>query len=224
MANYFYITLDLTGPANPTLSIEGGSDYATEQIVNLSIGTTDSDTTSYEMKIWGNVDLTYNSNIQAIEGNSTWIPYNNSQQIKLSVEDGNKTINLKLRDSVYNESSVVSESISLDLSIPTANVGSPDVNIVSLKPGKNVFNFSFSSVENFEEYKVKVVTSENAPHDSGVLISSANGSTNVSGAAGNYSNPISVSINTQDLYNASSGGGQKIIKVFIKDSAGHWSV
>jgi hypothetical protein len=224
MANYFYVTLDVTGPGNPSLSIAGGATYATQQLVDLSIGTTDVDTLGYEMKIWGSVDPAYDSNIAATEGGSLWFAYNNSKQIRLSSGDGAKTINLKLRDSVHNESSSINETISLDMSLPEANVGSPDVNVISLKPNKDIFNFSFSSVELFEEYKVKVVSSENATHDTGTLIGSVNGSLKTVGNAGNYSAPINVTIKGADLQAASSGGGQKIIKVFIRDIAGQWSV
>ena len=52
------------------------------------------------------------------------------------------------------------------------------------------------------------------------------GSTNTSGTEGGYKadTAINVTINGADLEAASSGDGVKIIKVFVKNAAGTWSV
>ncbi|AZU98913.1 hypothetical protein pW2_79 [Bacillus phage pW2] len=224
MANYINIILDTTAPANPYININGGATFSNSQLVSLTLGTTDEDTTGYQMKIWGNVDLAYDTNIQATEANSAWISFTDSKQIKLSSGDGNKQVSVKIRDDVHNESSVGTDNISLNTAIPTVNVGTPDKYKISKKAQKNVVSFTFSSPEQFEEYKVKVVTSTGAIESSGVALATANGSSNVVGNTGGYNSPITVTITGEDLELASSGDGNKIIKVFIKNSAGTWSV
>jgi hypothetical protein len=225
MANFVYLTLDTTQPANPSLSILGGATFATNQLVDLTIGTTDSDKTSYQMKVWGSVDTTYDTNIQATEGASTWISYNNSKQVKLSTGDGSKTVNVKIRDDVYNESSVATDTISLDTSIPTVTVTNPDVSKISKQSGKNTSAFTFTVDKTFDEYKVKVVGSTGAAESTGTVVGTANSSSNTSGTGGNYpaGTPITVTITGADLELASSGDAQKIIKVFAKDLTGKWS-
>jgi hypothetical protein len=225
MANYIYLTLDTTQPANPSLSILGGATYATAQLVDLTIGTTDSDKTGYQMKIWGSVDNTYDTNIQETEGVSTWITYNNSKQIKLSTGDGSKTINVKIRDDVYNESSVASDSITLDTSIPTVTVTNSDVQKISKMVGKNEASFTFTVDKEFAEYKVKVVGSTGAAESTGTTIGTVNGSTNTSGTNGNYpaGTPITVKVTGLDLELSSSGDGNKILKVYAKDLTNKWS-
>lgn len=225
MASYFTLTLDTTGPASPSITLAGGAQYATAQLVTATIGTTDSPTTGYQMKIWGDVDASHNSSIQATEGASAWIAYSTSQQVKLSSGDGSKTIYLKIRDDVYNESSQASDSITLDMTLPVVTISNVSASKISKIAGKNSMTFQFSSDSIFDEYKVKVVATSGAPHDSGAQIPTTAGSTNVSGSTGDYpaSTPITVTINGADLEAASSGDGDKIIKVFVLDDAGNWS-
>lgn len=226
MSNFFSLVLDTTGVSSPTVSIEGGSSFATQQLATLTIGCGDGDTTGYSMKIWGSVDTSYDLNVQATEGASVWITYNTSKQIKLSALDGSKTISIKLRDDVNNESSVVSDSINLDMTLPTVTVTGADVTKISKQTGKNVCSFSFQSDCIFNEYKIKIVAASGNANDTGVQIGTVNGSTNMSGVAGSYpaTTPINCTINGSDLELASSGDGTKIIKVFVKDTSNQWSV
>lgn len=224
MANYFSLFLDTTAPSNATISLEGGSQYAVQELVNATIGTTDSATSSYQMKIWGDVNPSFDTNIQGDEENSTWITYATTKQIKLSNGDGNKTVNVKIRDDVHNESAVVSDSILLDTTKPVVTVTNPDVGKISKIAGKNIASFSFTVDSEFTEYKVKVVSSSGASHDTGVVIPTTAGSTNMSGE-GNFAKnaPIDCQINGVDLESASSGDGVKQIKLFVRDNAGNWS-
>ena len=226
MANNFTLTLDTTGPSNPSISLEGGAVYATAQLISATIGTGDGTTVGYQMKIWGDVDNSYNANIQTAEGSSAWITYNTSQAVKLSATDGTKTIYLKIRDDVYNESAQTSDAITLNTAVPTVNITGPSVSKISKISGKNETTFSFTSDAGFDEYKVKVVSSTSSTHDTGVLIGTAGGSTNMSGAAGGYASgtPINSAIRGADLETASAGDGSKIVKVFVKTAAGIWSV
>jgi len=226
MANFFTLTLDTTGPSNPSVIIDGGASYSTDLLADLTIGTSDGGTSGYQMKIWGDVDLANDVNIQGTEALSAWITYATSKQVKLTAGDGSKTMSLKLRDDVYNESSVASDSVILDTTKPVVNISGPDVNKVSEITGKNKSSFSFTVDTVFEEYKVKVVSASGSSHSTGILIPLTAGSTNMSGSVGSYpaSTAINSTVDATDLKTASAGDGEKIVKVFVIDSAGNWSV
>jgi len=226
MANFFTLTLDTTGPSNPSVIIDGGASYSTDLLADLTIGTSDGGTFGYQMKIWGDVDLANDVNIQGTEALSSWITYAISKQVKLTAGDGSKTMSLKLRDDVYNESSVASDSVILDTTKPVVNISGPDVNKVSEITGKDKSNFSFTVDTIFEEYKVKVVSASGSSHDTGILIPLTAGSTNMSGSVGGYAaiTAINSTVDATDLKTASAGDGAKIVKVFVLDSAGNWSV
>src|SRR3954471_7094034 len=110
MAANFTLTLDTTGPAGVAGSINAGATYTTSRDVTLGPTTTDSDTTGYQIKIWGNVDTAFDANIQATEGASTWITLTASMAVRLSTGDGSKTLTWRLRDDVNNESSTATDS------------------------------------------------------------------------------------------------------------------
>ena len=225
MANYFYLTLDTNAPSNPLITLAGGAQYTSEQVITATISTDDGDTTGYQIKIWGDVDDTYDGDIQSTEGSSAWISYTTSKSIKLSSGDGTKTIYLKIRDDVWNETTEVSDSIILDASLPTVTTTAPDVSIVSKISGKDTCSFSFSVDCEFVEYVVKVVPAENSLHDAGTAIPTTNGSANMADTGTfDASTPINCQIKGADLELASSGDGQKIVKVFVKESSGNWSV
>ena len=225
MANYVNITLDTTQPSNPALLINSNDIYTTNQLVNLAIGTGDGITTGYQMKIWGSVDTAYDTNIKTTEGTSTWITYSTSKQIKLSTGDGSKTVYMKLRDDVWNESAQISDSITLNTVVPVVTIGGQNVTKISKVTGKNELTFSFTSDVTFTEYKVKVVTIASASHDTGTLITTTNGSSNMAGS-GTFANgtPVSCVVKGSDLEVASASDGDKIVKVFVKNEAGLWSV
>ena len=227
MATNFTLTLDTTAPADVSISLDAGAAYASTQAVTAGISTSDGVTTNYQMKVWGSVDTGANANIQATEGASTWIAYSTSQAVTLSSGDGSKTINVRVRDDVWNESSSATDTITLDTTLPVPNVTvGPDLTKISKISGKRVSSFSFQSDQIFDEYKIKVVPSTGSLHTAGTVIPTTNGSTNVAGAAGDY--PATTNINStidgRDLELADTGDGAKIIKIFVKDDAGIWSV
>jgi len=227
MANFVYITLDTTAPSNPIINISGGAVFTTAQLVNLSISVEDTDKTGYQMLVWGDVDTTYDTNIKEEEGLSSWIPYNNNPQIRLSAGDGSKTISIRVRDDVHNASSVAVGSISMDTSVPTVTVTTPDVSKISKIAGKDTTSFTFSANEDFSEYKVKLVGSIGATENTGEIIPTAGGSINTSGEDGDYDSGqvITVTVKGLDLETAgATSDGQKIIKVFVRDLSGLWSV
>jgi hypothetical protein len=225
MANYFNLTLDTTGPANPSIAFAGA--FATAQLQTVTIGTSDGTTTSYQMKIWGNVDPTYDANVQTTEGGSTWITYATSKQIKLSTGDGLKTINIKIRDDVANESSLAQDTVTLDMTAPIVNItAGPTVTRVSLQTGNNTCQVTWSADADIDQYIVKVVPAIDSDNTAGTAIGTAGGSTNVSGSSAIPSGTgTTTTIKGSDLQTASSGDGVKIVKVFVRDSnTGLWSV
>ena len=225
MANYFTLTLDTTGPANPQIKIENGALFTTEQLVSCSISTSDPATVGYQMKIWGDVDKTHDTDVQDKEADSIWITFGASKQVKLSAADGSKTLYLKIRDDVHNPSAQSSASITLDTDAPAVTISGPDMSKISKQTGKDEASFSFQVDEIFDEYKVKVVASSAATHDAGVTIPTTGGSSNMTGDAGDYpkETAINCKIKGADLETASAGDGEKTIKVFAKDKSGLWS-
>ncbi len=136
-----------------------------------------------------------------------------------------KTINLKVRDDVYNESSIVIDSINLDTEIPTVTVTNPDVSKISKVAGKDTASFTFQINKDFSEYKVKLVGNISATHESGAQIPIDNGSKNTSGEGDFKSSTITtVTIKGADLESAgATTDGKLILKVFVKDKNGLWS-
>src|SRR5690554_3881310 len=104
MAAYFNLILDTIGPANPGIVINNGDGYTANTLVNLGISTSDSPTTGYQMKIWGDI-----SGGPATEGAASWETFNASKQVTLTSGDGLKTISVRLRDDVHNQSSIASD-------------------------------------------------------------------------------------------------------------------
>lgn len=225
MANYFNLTLDTTAPASPAVIVNNYDAYTSSQLVTLIISTADTITTGYQMKIWGTVDTANDANVQATETASTWITYATSKAVKLATADGIKTVYLKIRDDVFNESAQTSDSITLDTTLPAVTISvAPDVTKVSKVSGKDACSFSFQVDTSFILYKVKVVSSTNATQDVGTQIPITAGSTNMSGT-GSFPavTNINCTIKGADLETASIGDTTKIVKVFTKDSAGNWS-
>jgi len=230
--NYFDLTLDTTGPSNPSVALQSGNQYATAVLVTATVSTGDATTTSYQMQFWGDLDLAWakangivgSSATATDEASALWITYATSKQLQLSTGDGTKTVYLKLRDDVYNVSAQASDQITLDTTKPTITITGPDVSKVSMVSGKNVASFSFTSDSDYQQYIVKVVASSGADHTTGTTIGTANSSTNMSGGAGTASTVINCQVNGSDLQAASAGDGTKIIKVFVEDNAGNWSV
>lgn len=218
MASYFNLVLDTLAPQGLTVKLNNGSQYTTSKNVTLSISVSDTSTSGYQMKVWG-IDGA------SSEDSASWETFASTKSIALPTGDGLKTVYVKVRDDVYNETAVTSTSITLDTSVPAVTIIGPDVSRISKTSPKDVATFSFTSDVAFTEYKIKVVPSKSSLHDAGTLIGTANGSTNMT-ATGTFkaSTAISCKIYGKDLEAASSGDGEKIIKVFVKNAHGTWSV
>ena len=218
MASYFNLTLDTLAPQGLTIKLNNGSQYTTNKTVQLAVNVTDESADGYQMKVWG-------INGVANESDATWETLANIKNVTLSTGDGLKTVYVKVRDDVYNETAAASATITLDTSVPAVTIIGLDVSKISKTSPKDVATFSFTSDTAFTEYKIKVVPSNSSLHDAGVQIGTANGSTNMS-ATGTFkaSTAISCKVYGKDLEAASSGDGEKIIKVFVKNAHGTWSV
>ena len=219
MASYFNLTLDTTAPSGLTLQINDGALYATSTAVTLKISVSDEQTTGYQMKIWG-IDGV------AEENSASWENFATSKSVNLTSGDGLKTVYIKVRDDVGNESAQVSDTITLNTAVPVVTITGPDKSKISKVSGFNTAIINFIADVEFEEYKVCVVPQNNSTQEAGTVIPTDGGSVNTSGADGNYpaSENIQVTITGADLEAASSGDGVKIVKVFVKTAAGTWSV
>lgn len=218
MASYFNLVLDTLAPQGLTVKLNNGSQYTTSKNVTLSISVSDTSTSGYQMKVQG-IDGA------SSEDSASWETFASTKSIALPTGDGLKTVYVKVRDDVCNETAAASATITLDTSVPAVTIIGPDVSRISKTAPKNVATFSFTSDVAFTEYKIKVVPSKSSLHDAGTLIGTANGSTNMT-ATGTFkaSTAISCKIYGKDLEAASSGDGEKIIKVFVKNAHGTWSV
>lgn len=218
MASYFNLVLDTLAPQGLAVKLNNGSQYTTSKNISLSISVSDTSTSGYQMKVWG-IDGA------SSEDNATWETFAATKSIALPTGDGLKTVYVKVRDDVCNETAAASATITLDTSVPAVTIIGPDVSRISKTAPKNVATFSFTSDVAFTEYKIKVVPSKSSLHDAGTLIGTVNGSTNMN-ATGSFkaSTAITCKIYGKDLEVASSGDGEKIIKVFVKNAHGTWSV
>lgn len=220
MASFFNLTLDTIAPSGVSIIINNGATFATKSAVSVKIATSDTDTTGYQMKIWGDITAA------ATESAATWQTFSTSKSLTLTTGDGLKTIHCKVRDDVGNESAEVTDTITLNTNVPVVTITGPDKSKISKVSGFDTSILSFVSDTDFEEYKVCVVTNSNSSQSAGTVIPTTGGSENTSGKAGGYkkNTAISVTIKGADLESASSGDGVKIVKVFVKNIAGTWSV
>ena len=219
MASYFNLTLDTTAPAGVGLKIDSGALYTSIVSVVLGISCSDANTTGYSMKIWGSVEDA------TTEDKATWISYATSKTINLTTGDGLKTVYIKVRDNVYNESVAVSATITLNTSIPVVTIVGPDTNIISKIAGKDTSVFNFTVDQHFVEYKVGVVTSANSTEADATIIGTTGGSLNTSGNGSFDENKnIQVTVKGADFSDAAGGAdGTYIVKVFAKNDANTWS-
>lgn len=219
MASYFNLTLDTTAPSGLTVTINDSDIYTTSAAVNLAVSISDEVTTGYQMKVWGTAEA-------ADEESATWETYQTEKSITLPTGDGLKTVYVKVRDAVGNETSAASDTITLDTSVPTVTVTGPDKTTISEVAGFDTAIINFMVDVAFQAYKVCVVSSTSATQADGTVIPITAGSVNTSGSDGEYEadTNIQVTIKGTDLETASSGDGVKIIKVFAQNAAGTWSV
>lgn len=228
MAAHVSITLDTTAPGGVTVSVNSGDAATASRDVVLTISTTDGDTTGYQVKIYGDVDDAFaTSEYRAAEANAPWVSYATSKNVRLSTTDGSKTVKIKVRDDVGNASSEATDSITLDSTVPVVTVtAGPSAAKISKVTSFDTVTFDWEADDTFDEYKVKVVANSGAAHSTGTQVPTTAGSSNVAGSAGGYpaETTITTTIKGADLETASAGDGAKVVKTFVKDSTGNWSL
>lgn len=214
MASYFNLTLDTLAPTISAFQINSGASVTTSQNVTLTITSAD----AAAMKIWG-------INGVATESAASWETFASTKSVTLTAGDGSKTVYVKVRDSVYNESAASSATITLSTAIPTITITGPDVSVISEQEGKNVATFTFQSSMALKAWKVKLVPSNSSAQDAGTQIPTTGGSTNMSGTTMAANTAKECKINGTDLSSAAGGAdGTYIIKVFGQASANDlWS-
>lgn len=218
MQSYFNLSLDTLPPGGLSVSLNDGAIYTTARSVMLRASVDDADTTGYQIKIWG-VDGA------EAESDAAWSTYTPERTVTLTDGDGLKTVHVKIRDDVGNETAEASDDITLDTVVPVISITGPDKDTISKVPGFNSAVASFTVDVAFVEYRVCAVPATNSLVTAGTVIPTAAGSVNTSGTGQFAANtPISVTINGADLEAASPGDGVKIVKVFAKNAAGTWSV
>jgi hypothetical protein len=220
MTNTFNLTLDTTAPAGAALVVSGGAAFATSAAATADFSTSDGSTTGYQIKVWGDLN-----GGPATEAAAVWQAFSASLAITLSNGDGVKTISGKIRDDVGNETAVLTDTITLDTTapIPTITVAASPTKISKIA-GFDTSTFSFQADSDIQAWKVKVVPATGSVHTAGTQVPTTAGSTGISGGALASGATQAVSIKGADLEAASAGDGVKIVKVFVQDLAGVWSV
>jgi hypothetical protein len=167
---------------------------------------------------------------------SSWVTYGN-RDLTVAAGDGVKTINIRLRDDVGNTSSVATDTITLDTTAPVVTIdagpsstagGSPPK--ISKVGGWDDGSITWHADSDIQAYKIKYVPSSGADQTQGTTIPTAGGSTNVNVTSDGSvkvaaSTQVTSHINGTDLDAAAANGdGTKLLKVFVQDMAGNWSV
>lgn len=235
---YGTLVLDTVGPKG-SLVIGTGAARINARTVQLHITSEAADVVQY--KIYGDVDPSVDPAIQVAEADSSWLSWERGTDaenpnlvqdklITVSASDGQKKIYVKLKDDVSNVGDAFFGLVFFDETVPTVTlVSGPTPKKISKIPEKNISTLEFQVSEPYVEYKVTVVSAEGDRQEVSTVIPTTNGSTNTSGtinAGSPYAadTPQTVTINGADLELASPGDGTKIIKVFVKDVAGNWSL
>ena len=236
MSSYAQIILDTLAPSGVSVTINNGENKTSSTAASLSITCSDSDLTGYQMKIWGISGA-------ETEDSALWETYQTSKTVTLTPKDGMKTVYVKVRDDVWNESTIASGTITLFTTIPTVSGFVFDNSKLSLVDKKNRSIGGFQFDEPVDAVKIMIVDSINATHNASTNISIpvTNGSWIYDEEKGdaipgdtleceNYAFPthtryIEFSLMAADIVAASPGDGVKLIKAFVRSAAsGNWSV
>lgn len=233
MASSFKLVLDTTAPIFSG-DLDAGIPITNIQEVALRTLLEGPDDTEplagYQIKVWGDVDATANPDIQETEEASEWISYGELLEklttVFLSEGDGSKTIEVKIRDDVWNESASQEFSIEVDTSAPIITItAGPTPGKISKVTGKRLSVFTFKSSENLINWETWVVPSAGTAHEAGGFIINDSGpSENLSGGELEAEKNQTVKIDGEDLQKATEEDGEFIIKVFGQSEAGNWSL
>lgn len=124
----FGLILDTEPPKHPTFIINNGEASTDQQIVTAHLAHCDYPVRpGYQIKIWGDVDPSYNDAIAHSEEDSTWVAFSPTYLFKLSEYNGSKNLYAKIRDDVWNETAALTVTISftggVEPPVPPIEVG-----------------------------------------------------------------------------------------------------
>lgn len=236
MSNYIQLTLDTTAPGGVSVKINNGEEKTDSTAVRLAIACTDADLTGYQMKIWG-IDGA------ETEASATWESFSATKDVTLSTGDGIKTVYIKVRDDVWNESAAASATIGFYTSVPTVEVINTDITKLSLVKATAVFCLAFS--ENIDAVKIMIVDDVNASYDdaSNIAIPATKQDSAImlytpgigdeflqtdhmefTDITVNSDDELTINLNAADILSASPGDGVKTLKAFVRSAlSGYWS-
>lgn len=224
----FILTLDTTAP---DAAIELAAGAALTSTPDITAVVTSAAADAFQMKLWGDVDPAFDANVQATEATSAWITFDHAAKaIRLLGGDGAKTIFVKVRDDVGNESAPASDAITLDTTAPviTVTVDFAPVKISKVhNPPTDVFDISqgtFTSDAPLQAWEVRVVPDISSDHTAGTVIPATGGSINTTGGELAPGVGTVVTIRGADLEAASPGDGDKLVKIFGQETSGLWSL
>jgi uncharacterized repeat protein (TIGR02543 family) len=168
---------DTEPPTGASISINGGAAYATDAAVILTLSATG----AYQMII---------SEDNSFSGVS-YQAYDTGRSFTLSSGDGVKTVYVKYRDYVGNETATINDTITLDTQVPTVSLSSTAADPTNTSPIPVTITFS-EAVTGFTESDISVSNGMVAPGSltgSGTtytvnIIPTANGAVTVDIAAG----------------------------------------
>lgn len=233
MASSFKLVLDTTAPVFSGV-FNGGFPETSEPGVELRLlleGPDDIEPLSgYQFKIWGDVDPEANPDIQATEGESEWMSYGEVLEkiatVTLSSPDGAKTIEVKIRDDVWNESTTGEFSVELNTTVPVITItGGPTPGKISEVTGKNSSSFTFKANEDIVEWVTKVVPNAGSTVEEGTeIIGNEAGSEDLKGTELEGEKNQAVKVGGKDLHDATTEDGEFTVKVFGKNELGVWSI
>lgn len=226
------LVLDTTPPALPSLQVvglDGGTlTLSSDQVVMVRLTCSVSPATlAGEYEIWGDVDPTAFGSIQTTEGASSWSTYSDPLiSIKVSAGTGAKSVYARLRDDLRNPTAVLATQVYYDPSYPEVRiVALPDRTHLSAQAGYRTCSFTWAPSVDVVQYQARAVPSLSSSHLGGSPVGTAHGSSGVMGFGTFLAGvPVSTSVDSGDLATATPGDGVKVLKVFVKDLAGRWSL
>ncbi len=131
------VSVDLTAPSSPSLSIDGGASSTTTRNVNLTISATG----ATKMKVSNYANYT----------SATWETYSTSKEWQLLSGDGTKTIYINFRDAAGTNVSTT-DTITLDGSISTPslsiNSGSSSTNNLTVSLSITASDATYMKIDN----------------------------------------------------------------------------
>jgi len=135
------VTVNLTRPSNPSLSIDGGESYTLSQNVTLTISATNAD----KMKVSNSANFS----------EATWENYATSKSWQLTENDGEKTVYINFK-TTYGTNISTSDTITLDTNVNTPtlsiNSGASTTNNLTVSLGITASDATYMKVDNDTDF------------------------------------------------------------------------